>query len=708
MKTRNCILNSTFVVLALSSIINSAMCSNAYAQQSIVDPAPSGSYGGIMESAVSVFIQEPDDRFFLERPKVALGLSHELTREERTNPNPSGDTVDTKSEFREMLQIATNGWIYHPGFWSFRLSFEPEWAQTEDEREYSASGFPTESRSRNVYLPAYFLDTTFLSVKPYTLHLFANRHQTKLRSAFAKDSETTSDVYGADLTLKNVFLPTYLRYSHFSSEESGFYISDTEADDAQLSIFQRTQKSHTRLRSVYQNSDRSTQVPNGSPTSTNITSWDHDLRNTYDFWANRELLLDTNILLRDSTTDLVDTSNRNAAGRLYWQHAQNLRSDYSLGYDRYESDFYKTTTWSERAGLSHRLYDNLVTVLNVRGSQSESSSGSGQDNATDKSLGGGINLDYRRAIPRGTLNLWLGEDYQRTYRDRGIQVTQETIVLQSSQLTELANAGVDVSSILVMDAGGSIRFVEGIDYTVEERDHAALIFGIRPTPTGALSAGGGVRVTYRYEPSASYDDARLAQNYGIGFELWNSFAISYGYSKVRQELLSDIPVPNLVDDTTQIVNIRYDRGWSETALAWEQVRRRVAASSRTRRATQTFTLVPSREVFVRLTGRYSHQDLTDTSTDVSYVERSVSARSEISWQARNWLIGTFGGSWERQSGLAHKSELVGVDPSFEARWGVWTGIVRLSYVVEDINIDRIDEQRRKEFTQYLEIRRSLW
>ena len=351
--------------------------------------------------------------FFMERPKLGLRFSYEFETEKRTGQDI--DTDDTFHEFREGFDIETKGWVYHPALLTFRLGFRPELNQIIEERD---SG---ESDSSNGFLAAYSLDATFLQSKPYTLHLFGQRYEDSLRSAFAERSDTKVDTYGADLMLKYRVLPTTLSYVHRSSEQSGFFDSDEDSDQLRMSMRHSGEKSDTRLDANYNDTERKI-----SGTTTRTKNSNNYLQNNYNITGDRRVVLNSYLSYRWTESDSTDTSDFRVTENLDWRHRENLRSHYRASYEKDESGDFDRETTSFDARLTHLLYENLTTTVEGRASLSDFTEGS------ENNYGGNLNFDYLRRIPWGTLNLTAGWDYQVTRRyldDNDIQVIDEPHVL---------------------------------------------------------------------------------------------------------------------------------------------------------------------------------------------------------------------------------------------------------------------------------------
>ena len=102
----------------------------------------------------------------MERPLLGLGFIYQFDNERTTGPDINFQSES--HEFRERLSVETEGWIYHPAFCEYNFDVRPEWSQRMEENS-------SQKGSKNAFLQGYFLRTTFLPYKPYSLTLFGQK-----------------------------------------------------------------------------------------------------------------------------------------------------------------------------------------------------------------------------------------------------------------------------------------------------------------------------------------------------------------------------------------------------------------------------------------------------------------------------------------------------------------------------------------------------
>lgn len=620
--------------------------------------------------------------FHIERPKLALEFSYEFEEEERDNPN--FHTEDTSHEFREALELETEGWIYHPGLLIYTVGVRPEWEQRIEDRSEEGR------ESRSDFLEGYDVYATFLQYKPYTLNLFARRYETAVGSAFAKESETETDTYGASLLFKYPVLPTTLSYTHSDSSQTGFFVYDEDVDDFSLSMRHYVKSSDTRLNATYTDRERTTNVL----TTTRVENSNNYITNYFDITGDRRKVLNSFLFYNWTDDDTGTTSTFRVSERFHWKHREDLRSDYEATYnnDRFE-DFHSERLFGA-AGLTHLLYENLTTTL--RGDANLQDFNGGSENV----YGGRLNFDYRRRIPWGMLNINIGQDYEIATREgteKLIQVIDESHVLTTGVVTLLDNENVDISSITVTDITGTIVYVENVDYTIAVIDS---FVRISRTTFGAIANGQTVLVDYLYLSEPPFDDTTWGQSYGVNFDLWSALGLYYRFDRWKQQILSGPRPDNPIDDTTHTGEVRLDWRWSSTRLSYEDADLRSGVSTERWFAEENLTFRPAKGLFSLISGRFGETRFTDTDEK----EEFYGLEARVDWVPTRWSKLRLEGFWENISGDIEETVNTGVSSTLELYYRIWSGKLTYTFLDED---DQLNDDRRTNHYLLFQIRREL-
>ncbi len=623
-------------------------------------------------------------RFFMERPKLGLGISYEFRSETITGPDTRTD--NTSQELRPVLDVRTRGWVYHPAFMRYKLGFQPALSWHEE------SGNIATGSDLNPFLPAYFADFTFLPVKPYTLHLYGKRYDDVVTSAFAAQTETTTESYGGDLYLKYRVLPTTFSYSRTRIDQTGFFDSGEDRDDFRITTRHQKGRSDTQAYTIYSDSDR---VSNGIPTR--VKTSNSEIRNFFDFTGKRQIMLNSFLTYRWSQQNDLDTSGLRWLEQLNWRHRKNFWSNYRLGCNRQTSGDFDRRTIFANAGLEHLLYENLTTRLNGGGEWSDFTGG-GEDvyNAD-------LDFQYRRPIPWGWLNLHAGWTDTATFRRGGgrvpVQVVDEPHVLSTGVVTFLDHNNVDAGSVVVTNVAGSVVYVENIDYTVTHVDYSVQI---SRTIVGDIADGQTVLVSYRYLSDSDFNDNIFGQTYGIDFLLWSSLRLYYSYSRARQQILSGtVLTANRVNDSRHRAEVRYDLGWTDTQLTFDDTRRESGASTRAWRAKQTFVVRPFRRMYFRLSGYYG-QTAFDDRDDTQQLH---GVRTDLTLALTRWSRLRMEAYRDTITGAGQDTVNTVFTASVDLSYRIWRGTIFYQYT--DMDNPFVD-QRRTTHNLFVEIIRLRW
>jgi hypothetical protein len=625
--------------------------------------------------------------FHVARPQLGLGLSYDYEDERRGEPG--SQTRDRSNEFRQKLELEADGWVYHPALFTYTLRFNPEWIQTLRESD------PGENSTSTSFQPFYAIDGFFLEPKPYTLHGFAERREIRLRSAFTQVSDTTIDTYGGDLRLKYEILPTFFKYSHTDTDQSGFYDSTGKRDDFRLSSSKSTSNTTTNLSALYTDNE---QTSGGAKTG--AKTFNGDLGNDFNIAGNKRKRLHSSLSYRWSETNpsegsSSETSFFNIREDLFWRHTPKMYSNYFFAYQKSDTEGFDRDSTTLRAKVQHLLYENLTTTAAAGANLNDTTAGN--ENIYD----GDLNLLYQRTIPWGTLSLSANFDY--IYTDRSgfdesvIQVTNEPHVLTTGVVTLLDNEDVSTGTIVVTDVTGTIVYAVNVDYTIGQVGNFT---SISRTTTGAIANGQTVLVDYQYTSDPTFDDTIFNQAYRIQFYLWDALTLGYGFQHANQHIVSGPHPDNPIDDTRHTAEIRLNLGWTDTRLTFEDTDRSSGTSLTRWTASQTFRLRPMRRFLVDVTGSYGSTDFKDT----NQTQDQYGMSGRLFWTPTGWCRFRAEGFWNKVSGdLQDNTTDANLTVGVEFSYRIWSGGIFYYY-----DYSKVGESSRKRQAARVEIIRILW
>jgi hypothetical protein len=617
------------------------------------------------QTTVSQLYAQDDGFFFIQPPKLGLRAYYKLEDEKRQTLN--NETKATNQDLRGSVTFETNGWIYHPNLMEYHLSLEPEWQRETFNRSPSATG-STQSSGRDTSILAYDVGATLLKHKPLSLNLFANRKTGQIDFTNAQDCDIESETWGTRLNYNNPTLPVSLALIRRKFDQTGFYQSEEDRDEAQVTIRHNAKKSVTQLNLLYNSSDTTRTTFETTDISVKTTST--ELTNAYFITDDNRVRLDSQIYNMQADYNGLDQSTWIVSENLFWTHSKNLLTRYRADYSRRE--FGDSVNEEKRlsAGLTHHLFDQLTTDLGAAAAINNFDGGS--EDLYKSNLG----FLYRRPIPWGSVELGAAYDYGITKRSgtQKIIPTEARLALSTGTETFLDKENVDLASIVVTDLTGATVYTENIDYQIET---VGSVVRISRTLLGAIAEGQQVIVHYSYRLDPGYDDSRFGQKYRFSLALWSFLCLAYSHSRIDQNILSGEPPNDPLHDTSDTVRLSFVTKWSDTQLLYDKQDRSNGNSSVTRSITQRINLRPARNFFLNFSGNIGDRDFPDMDEE----ERFYSFGTSIGWTPKSWCYFSLIYLRNNISGDRRDELDTEIATTVKLRYGVWTGSV--SYRLRD-------------------------
>lgn len=624
--------------------------------------------------------------FMVDPPAVGALLRYQMNQDERTTRGTK--SVDTSHTVTERIDLSSKGYVYHPALLQFRLKFSPEFMQTTQSTSDAAGN---RAVSGNSFSPNYQVNATILSQKPYSVTAFSQHLEAQSWATYSGITKTSSDAYGADLSLKYRLLPTTLGFSSSKSEQSGTYSGSSNWQEFHLFSNHSGESGESSLASTY---SINRQVTNSMPAE--ITTFNNRFSNQYKLTKDGRIRLDSNLQFMHQDANALKTDFIFLNEQLSWQHQKNLQSQYQYSFRQTNAQGTENRTNSLDARLIHKLYENLTSTVGLAGNLNDAGSSS------EKTAAGLFNTAYQRKLSSwGKLNLAAGVTPRYSTRSGSretMQVSNEAHTLSSATDSFLAQPDVDLGSVVVTNSGGTLIYVENIDYRL---DLVGSTVRISRLPLGAISDGQLVMVSYRYTRSAGYDDLLLTQSYSAGVELFNALTVSYRYTKADQTLLAGPAPDRLSNSEVHLATILLDEGWGDSSVTYEDAKDTSDLSYTRWEASQGFKLRYGNWFQSMLRGYYgrtSYRITPDT-------KNSYGGTFNLNWSPRNWFKINLEGFLERIDGTQQKTLNVGSRVGVEASYRLWTARVGYKYIVQD---DRISDYRRDVQMLQFELSRAVW
>ncbi|UCE71702.1 MAG: hypothetical protein JSU99_10530, partial [Nitrospiraceae bacterium] len=465
------------------------------------------------------------DYFHMDRPKLGIELDFEY--EEETREGPYVSRKDQTTDLTERLDIATGGWIYHPALATYSLVISPEWQQS---RETNSSGPSSTVTTSDSFLQGYDAELVLLPRKPYTLTLFARRQTDSFNNNFSGRTKTEETSYGSHFVLKSGLFPTSISYMHLDSQTSGYFTGDKDRDDLKFTSSNTSKFGSFQLSGSYSTSDETL--------NENVLDSEQQL---FSLLHSRSFLENNKAILRSSLiyTDTKNTNNTNrgvsASQNLSFRHRKNLRTQYTLRYDKRtlfnELNPTKTVdrTASGQFNLTHLLYENLTTSVNASAIRFRTTG------SEEVRYDSGAAFLYYRSLPVGSIRAEMGQQFNVTKVDSSSdfsRVNDEPVSLTSA-FTDLKQEDIDINSIIVKDSSGFV-YPEPGNYIISRTGSLTRIRCIIGGLLDAVldcSAGAPVLIDYEYRILYPFDYWTHDQSYGVSLNLVKTMDIYYRFSK---------------------------------------------------------------------------------------------------------------------------------------------------------------------------------
>jgi hypothetical protein len=628
--------------------------------------------------------------FFIEPPKLGLGSSYENEEEKRTIQDT--ETKTTTHDIRENVPIGTGGWVYHPNLMKYRLTLEPEWRQESFRKSRSETG-STQNSDRDTSVLAYDAETTFLNQKPCSLDIFANRSTRKIDLSYTQDTDIDTETWGSRLKFSNAVLPVTVSFINRKSDQTGFYDSDEDRDQLQITIRHHLKRSDSSLNILQDDTEKTTRWTLNTA-DINSKTTNAEFTNTFLLTGDERVRLDSLLYLGRAEYNDVKMDTRLVTENFFWTLGKNLLAQYTANLNRREVDGFETKENTHRALLTHRLGDSLTTNFGAGVSYNDYDGGSMDRYRSD------LGFHYRRPIPWGNIELGARYNYEKSTRSGTGKVipVEERHVLATGEEALLGEADVAVESIVVTDLTGTIVYVENIDYMIFE---VGPDVRISRSLLGAISDGQEVSIRYNHRVDAGYDDTRFGQDYRLDLALWSFINMTFTHRGLDQTIDSGVPPAYPVDDTLNSARLRLDTGWSETRFEYETQDRENGNSTLTKSVRELIHLSVFRTLSLHFSGHYGEREFTDTDE----METFYTYGTDIGWTPERWCSFRLTALRSNISGDRQDMAFSEISPSIQLRYGVWKASIAYRWTdQENRYVDNALWRQR----MYFVVSRALW
>jgi hypothetical protein len=497
------------------------------------------------------------EKFHMDPWILSLNLTGVYQHNDVKNQGVRAETH--QQVFEETIEGSTTAYIVHPNF--FTLSID---AEVGAQQNFVQSAGDAE----DVYSGLYNWDIhgTLLRNGNAPLTLFSTREQSWTFPTFGPAIRNTTSDTGASLDIRSRELPTQLRISHLTSEQTGFSsdndLSYTRDGFDWFSSYRPAPNQVLKWNYSYAH------VEQKGFTDDTYDKQDARLSHQWDFGRKLDSTL-TSSVEYNSQSGRSDLQHFRWDERLRLQHTRDFRTHYDYTFDYYSIQQTETKRNRLGAGFTHQLYRSLTTNGDVA-IQHTDTEGSGTVDVTAN-----LDVDYQKKVPYGTLTASAGVFYgwQRADASNGTTVIiDQPVTFTDPQPIVLTGTNVNPNSIVITDPSGLLIYRPGIDYTVRQFNNRV---EISREPGGQIASNQAALIDYQLLPlPASTSDTFTYFGY-LRYDIqrgWLSGLGVYGrYTASNQNISSSNSAAFVPNDYTDIIYGADYRIWRLTFGAEREI-----------------------------------------------------------------------------------------------------------------------------------------
>lgn len=462
-----------------------------------------------------------------------------MYRQRHTELN--GFTDDQQSQyFSGGLMLNTKSYLWHPNF--LQIEFGGEFNPESNQDEYLVTPDRAEVRT----LKGLNLSTTLFNSKPVTLSSWLNWNDSYSNRENLTNIKTVTTRWGSSLLLNNRILPVNVRYTNTKWDQKEIQTGRTyklEQGNLEASV-QKSFSDRDRHELNYSNNQYYRQDANLFEIR-NINN-NFRLNNSFFFDQDRRYMFRSMIYSfnrQGSQNFTIFSATENITLKLP------LNFQFSGNYLRYnqEQQSYRSDQNKVGANLSHKLFN----TLNSRVFYEYSGINHSQYRET-RNLSG-FNLNYTKSIPTGRFNLSYSHSVLRNQLESDpvdIQIIGEEQLLSDGEIILLNRPYIDINTIIVRDASGTIVYQIDFDYMlIESGDYIE----IQRVPGGQIPNASTVYVEYIATQTGSYKYNAVSNSLSANLILFSNLLELYYRRQVmdyRDIEKSDLLILNYIKGNT--------------------------------------------------------------------------------------------------------------------------------------------------------------
>lgn len=481
------------------------------------------------------------DFLSLKNTRNVLGAYFESETEERKISTSVLPTRRKSLLFEENLGTDFKGFLYHPNLVRFDINLENGLRQTRERFQPNLSGELT-----NSYVNQFYVNSTFLSKKPYVFSLSAAKSREVENREFFERQVVNSTRTAGNFGFRNKFIPVGFSFSNSKRVISRLTRPSEDLHDEELNVSLSNDSDFIGKTDFEFAQDKYSRAESGVSAQDGISRNFNLTNQLFVFGDKRKSLYSGASVYDVAGTNKSRILNFNES--LNIEHTDRLNSHYNYVFSDMTSSGVETKDNDVSFSLSHRLYESLISTFSPYYFNSKSTSFS-QD-----TYGLSLDEDYVKKLGKiGKLSLGAGAAYSKEKRkslDQIISIINESHTLTTGVLTFLDRSQIDTSTVIVTNAAGTITYALTSDYILTS---SADKTQIQRVPGGSISDGQEVLVDYQAKASPLLKFNTLENNYRFRIDfLEELFGLFYNVTRERHPRVSggeDFISQEIVDTT---------------------------------------------------------------------------------------------------------------------------------------------------------------
>jgi hypothetical protein len=423
---------------------------------------------------------------------------------ENFQPPGSGSEKSTLLYVSPRLGVGWNNYIYHPNLMTYSLLLEPGYL-------YQERTFNGQTSTTDQFVLEGIGTANFLQFKPYATSASFSKSHEEVKYDFFNTAIVDAQSWGVFSGYRDGPVPVTTSFLQ-SHEDSDDFSQITSTDQNILNVNAHNErKDHdlTDLSYQFNEFNRETQV-NGSTLPNDNTLNHVSLTDTEHF---SKSLLQSTFRFDERNAQTTESSDINATVNYSVDHSSTLSSYYDYSLSQFSDPTSDSLLNYGVVGITHRLYESLVSGLDVHGSTFNSSTG---DSTLDYLSGGTTGSENYTKGLGGWSRLSLNDTASYNYTDQHTSGS-EVLVPNESHVVPLNNLVIlnqpRAIALISVTSANNIPLQEGLDYVVNESTDPWQIQILNGGPSH-IQPGMVILVTYTVQtnPSGNYSTvANVAQ-----------------------------------------------------------------------------------------------------------------------------------------------------------------------------------------------------